>query len=95
MAFEKRINKMNNKDRLLKLEEKKLDRISNQTKRENLKFNLSFTNKEILLIQRKMRLLKARFGLTRADVLRKVLLNLDGEELICFLNLLDLDKFKK
>lgn len=95
MARGKRFNHMRDLERFNKLQEKKIDRVKTPNEKEPLNLTMKFTNKEILTIQRKTKLLKVKYGVTRADVLRKVLLNLDDEELLCFLNLLQIDKLKK
>lgn len=95
MASDKKIDKITNINKFYELQKKREDRIKDPNKKSSLDFNLTFTNKEILKIQSKGRLLRVKYGITRADVLRKVLLNLDDEELICFLGLYDIDKAKK
>lgn len=87
----KRFDKLQNNDRYFRLQKKRYERIKEPDGKSTLDFSLSFTNKEILKIQAKGRLLKAKYGVKRADVLRKVLLNLDDEELLIFLGLLKLE----
>ncbi len=95
MAEQKRFNRLKDKDRYYKLMMKKKERISNPDEKSVLDFTLTFTNKEILKIQTKSRIIKAKYGINRADILREVLLNLDDEALICFLGLYDINKIKK
>lgn len=97
MASTKKFNNLKDKERLLRLQEKKIERKMNPNEIEVLNLSLRLTSKEVAIIQRKTQLLKVKYGkgLTRSKILRKVLLNLDDEELICFLNLLTRNELKK
>ncbi|QKF82061.1 hypothetical protein [Halarcobacter ebronensis] len=95
MSTKRKFDRLKNQDKFFKMQKKRLDRIAEPDTKGKLDFSIVLTNKEILKIQSKGRILKAKYGLTRAKVLREVLLNLDDEDLICFLGLYNPDKVKK
>ncbi len=87
MATRKNIRELRARERLEYLKEKELERIKNPNKKVKFNFNIMLTNREITIIKRKTRYLKAKYNIPRTKVLRKVLLNLSDEDLICFLGL--------
>ncbi|PLY11389.1 MAG: hypothetical protein C0626_02125 [Arcobacter sp.] len=88
--------KIEDKKKLEELQKKTAERLKSSKLTAEINFNMRFKKYEIAIIKRKTKSLRIKYdGLTRAEVLRKVLLNLDDEELICFLNLLPSDRLKK
>ncbi|AXX87147.1 hypothetical protein AMRN_1411 [Malaciobacter marinus] len=75
-------------ERLRYLKEKEIERsrkLNNAKK--NIGITLTFKAWEVDRIQRKSKVIKKLYGVKRSDVLKKVLLNLDDEDLINFLGM--------
>lgn len=96
MEDRKRIHNKNiDNTKLEELRNKQIERLKESKKMGRVNITMDFKQHEIKSIQTKTKAIRALYGLTRTKVLRKVLLNLDDEELLHFLNLLPSDELKK